>query len=454
MPADQIGNIYQLGPQISKFFPNFMPGFDVNGGFQGFTASTPSLQPYDTLEAADDLSLSHGAHQFSFGMDYINLRAFATNYLLNQGQFTFDGNRTDLLAVSSRELGPGRLFAWPHVRRDWLQPGRSNPLQAAPECLFCLCTRLLEGHTKIDRQCSAFVGIHFSATPTQLVTWLTSLSRISLTTCTALSSPRPRLAISFRGIPVARGTTSSRQTRWTNGVPRFGVAWDPKGDGRMVVRAGIGLFWDFPNFSYDQFGFEEPYGGAVNNPGGTCTANCITIPGARCRGRKILFQFTDQQGNLHNGENPFPQFVGQGPTQSAYLPGALVFSYPPFTQGVKPTSVLQYNLTVEQQVGKNWVFSVGYVGSQQRHLWGNDETNPGMQGPCPPGYPFPSGVNCTSAGGKVPNGPCPTTFFGSALPPFVCPAIFGARRLAGKQPHASALWLTMRGCTLLYFLLR
>ena len=124
--------------------------------------------------------------------------------------------------------------------------------------------------------------------------------------------------------------------------------------------------------------------------------------------------------------NPFPQFVGQGPTKSAYLPGALVFSYPPFRQGTKPTSILQYNLTVEKQVGKTWVFSVGYIGSQQRHLWGNNEANPGMQGPCPPGYPFPNGVACTSAGGNVPNGPCPPNFFGSPLPPFVCPVIFGS----------------------------
>ena len=47
------------------------------------------------------LSLTHGAHQISFGVDFINLRAFAHNYLLNQGQFTFDGSRTGAQLPSS-----------------------------------------------------------------------------------------------------------------------------------------------------------------------------------------------------------------------------------------------------------------------------------------------------------------------------------------------------------------
>ncbi len=106
--------------------------------------------------------------------------------------------------------------------------------------------------------------------------------------------------------------------------PRLGVAWDPKGDGRMSIRAGFGIFYDFPNFSYDQFGFEEPYGGAVTVPANGCTTTCLTNP---CGGA-ILSHLPTSRETYTAGENPFPQFVGQGPTNAAYLPDSLVFSYP------------------------------------------------------------------------------------------------------------------------------
>ncbi len=177
----------------------------------------------------------------------------------------------------------------------------------------------------------------------------------------------------------------------------------------MSVRAGFGIFYDFPNFSYDQFGFEEPYGGAVTVPANGCTTTCLTNPWAN-------FSFTDQGGVTHNGEDPFPQYVGTGPANAAYLPGSLVFSYP---QSIKPTYVMQYNLSVEKQVGASWLLSISYLGSQQRHLWGNNEANPGMQGPCPVAYPLPNGVSCTP-------GPCP-----SVLAPFVCSTVPGPARKSG-----------------------
>src|SRR5208282_416618 len=216
--------------------------------------------------------------------------------------------------------------------------------------------------------------------------------------------------------------------------PRIGIAWDPEGNGRMSVRAGFGIFYDFPNFSYDQFGFEEPWGGAATAPGGSCTATCISDPWGTTATAPNPFSFCPYPctnlatqsviGNpFGSGPGSANDFVGAGPTKSAYLPGALVFSYP---QTVKPTYVMQYNLSVEKQLGATWLISATYLGSQQRHLWGNNEANPGLQGPCttnggglgpggyPQTYPFPAGVTC-GAGGTTVHGPCPPN-----LAPFIC----------------------------------
>ena len=425
VPVDEIGSIYQLGPNVSKFFPHYMAGFNVAGGFFGLFASTPSLQPYDTLEVTDDFAITHGAHQISFGVDFINLRAFAHNYLLNQGQFSFDGSRTGAQLPSSGLAD--YLLGYTAAGTGFSQDAPIPSIQR--QNVFALYA---QDAWKITRRLTITAGLRWDpffghTDPAGHVVNISLPNIINDVHSTKFpNAPAGYLFLGDPGGPTNNKLSKNAMNEWS---PRLGIAWDPRGDGRTAIRAGFGLFYDFPNFSYDQFGFEEPYGGAVNNPAfgafGGCTTTCITDPWGTLDGSPNPFSFIDQQGVTHGfptGENPFPQFVGTGPANAAYLPAALVFSYP---QRTKPTYVMQYNLTVEQQLGHSWLVSVGYIGSQQRHLWGNNEANPGMQGPCPPGYPFPSGVACTSAGGNVPNGPCPTTFFGQPLSPFVCPFIFG-----------------------------
>ena len=393
-PADV--NIYQLGPQVGKFFPNYMAGFDVNGGFQGFTASTPSLQPYDTLEFSDDIAWTRGAHQLSFGMDFINLRAFAHNYLLNQGQFTFDGSRTGSLLPSQglADYLVGETSATGGFAQDAPIPSLQH------QNVFSL---FAQDAWKVNRKLTVTAGIRWDpffghTDPSGHVVSISIPNLMANVHSTKFpTAPAGYLFQGDPGGPSGNKLTKNSIDKWS---PRLGVAWDPKGDGRMSIRAGFGIFYDFPNFSYDQFGFEEPYGGAVTVPASGCTTTCLTNPWAN-------FSFTDQQGNAHPGENPFPQFVGSGPANAAYLPGSLVFSYP---QTIKPTYVMQYNVSVEKQLGSSWVISATYLGNQQRHLWGNNEANPGMQGPAGScGYPLPAGASCLA-------GPCPP-----GLPPFACP---------------------------------
>ncbi|HEY6442437.1 MAG TPA: TonB-dependent receptor [Candidatus Acidoferrales bacterium] len=419
-------NIYQLGPSVSKFFPNYMAGFNPTGGFFGYTASTPSIQPYDTLEFSDDLSFTHGAHQFSFGTDFINLRAFATNYLNNQGSFTFDGSRTEDLAappggVAAVSLAD-YLLGWTAPSAAFAQDAPIPSIQR--QNVFAIYA---QDAWKINRRLTITAGLRWDpffghTDPENHVVAISVPDIINDVHSSVFpTAPAGYLFPGDRGGPSHDKLTNNSLDKWS---PRIGLAWDPEGNGRMSIRAGFGIFYDFPNFSYDQFGFEEPYGGAVSVPANGCTTTCLTNPWA-------TFSFTDQQGITHNGEDPFPQFVGTGPKNAAYLPGSLVFSYP---LNIKPTYIMQYNLSVEKQVGASWLLSATYLGNQQRHLWGNNEANPGLQGPCganfggvgpyPNGYPFPAGITCSApgGGGNTVAGPCSAPGL-SALPPFVCSGI-------------------------------
>jgi hypothetical protein len=409
------GNIYQLGPSVGKFFPNYMAGFGF-GGFGGLFNSTPSLQPYTTFEVNDDLSLTRGAHQLSFGVDFINLRASAHNFLFNQGSFTFDGSQTNSRAGLADFL-LGETSSASGFSQDAPIPSLQH------QNIFALYA---QDAWKVNRRVTVTAGLRWDPFFGHYVPGGTDVVNISLAniinnvhSVKFPAAPAGYLFPGDPGGPKGDKLTPNSLDKWS---PRIGVAWDPRGDGRMAIRAGFGIFYDFPNFSYDQFGFEEPFGGAVTVPGVACaTFPCstdITNPWAN-------FSFRDQSGTLHNG-NPFPQFVGTGPKNSAYLPNSLVFSYP---QTIKPTYVMQYNLSVEKQVGTNWLLSITYLGSQQRHLWGNNEANPGAQGACPPAYPFPTGVACTSQGGNVPNGPCTAI----PAPPFACGAIGAPFTLANNR---------------------
>ncbi len=423
IPSSQI-NIYQLG---APKFPTFMADFNPTGGFYGYTPSTPSIQPYDTLEFSDDVSWIRGAHQVSFGVDFINLRAFATNYLNSQGSFAFDGSET---GCSPPACGAGGLS-------DFLvgeTEASSGFTQAAPvpslqhQNVFAL---YVQDAWKATRKLTVTAGLRWDpffghTEPGGIDVVNVSLQNI-INDVHSVKYPTAPAGYLFPGDPdgpQGNKLTPNALDKWS---PRIGLAWDPRGDGRMAVRAGFGIFYDFPNFSYDQFGFEQPFGGSVSIPGYACASfpcsSDLINPWAQ-------FSFTDQQGVTHNGTDPFPNYVGQGPAKSAYLPDALVFSYP--TNSVKPTYVMQYNLSVEKQVGRDWLLTVSYIGNQQRHLWGNNEANPGLQGPCgasfaglgpyPNGYPLPAGVTCSApgAGGNTIAGPCP-----AAAPPFVCNG-FGA----------------------------
>ncbi len=426
----QIGAIYQQG---SPKFPNYMPNFAVTAGFGGLFNSTPSLQPYDTLEFSDDLSLTRGEHQLSFGLDFINLRAFATNYLFNQGDYTFDGNRTDALPFPLSSAGlPDFMLGYTSATSGFAQDAPIPSIQR--QNLFSLYA---QDSWKMTRRFTITAGLRWDpffghTDPKGHVVGISVPNIINDVHSTKFPfAPAGYLFQGDPGGPTNNKLSKNALDEWS---PRLGIAWDPKGNGRMSIRAGFGIFYDFPNFSYDQFGFEEPWGGAATAPGGSCTATCISDPWGTTGGAPNQFTFCPYPCmNVATGSvpgNPFGSgpgsandFVGAGPTKSAYLPSALVFSYP---QTVKPTYVMQYNLSVEKQLGATWLVSATYLGSQQRHLWGNNEANPGLQGPCttnggglgpggyPQTYPFPAGVTCGAGGTTVP-GPCPPN-----LAPFIC----------------------------------
>src|SRR5207302_1392601 len=138
-----------------------------------------------------------------------------------------------------------------------------------------------------------------------------------------------------------------------NWAPRLGLAWDPQGNGRMTVRASWGMFYDFPSTLY-YYGYsnEPPWGQAItyNSPPGGFSNPWQGFPGG----------------------NPFPYTFSKNsvfPIQAPYVNVPMDY-HPPYLN--------QWNLSVEKQIGANWLAKVSYLGSNTIHFWSPQALNPSV----------------------------------------------------------------------------
>jgi len=79
------------------------------------------------------------------------------------------------------------------------------------------------------------------------------------------------------------------------------------------------------------------------------------------------------------GGNPFPAGLSQG---GLYVPYAFFGN---LNYDAKATNVHQWNLSVERQIGTDWLLTAAYLGTHTLHMWISKEDNPGVYipgGPC------------------------------------------------------------------------
>ena len=134
------------------------------------------------------------------------------------------------------------------------------------------------------------------------------------------------------------GPASLYPKDWASFAPRVSLADDLKGDGKLVIRSGIGVYYDGPSQDF----------------------------------------FVGNQAYNTNAGEAGPAFNGIGfasPVVSTITKGTPIFGgYTPssvFTvdQKLVTPRYVSYNLNIESQVTKKIAVQIGYVGSQGRHLF-------------------------------------------------------------------------------------
>jgi carboxypeptidase family protein len=175
----------------------------------------------------------------------------------------------------------------------------------------------------------------------------------------------------------------------TNFAPQLGIAWDPRGNGKTVIRAGAGLFYE--NVIYNNVLFDRPLrlqkgaflqfslaclnGAAQNVPGvppfssqGNCAdgaGNALPIGQAAGPGISIEHQFEAAQPFNLNAPNG--GYVGNFLTAGANVPVAM------FGPNYKTPRSVQMNLGIQHELRHGLVLSADYLRNvETRTLLGPD----------------------------------------------------------------------------------
>lgn len=133
--------------------------------------------------------------------------------------------------------------------------------------------------------------------------------------------------------------------------PRFGIAWDPSGDGKLSVRAGYGIFWD---------GFTNGASAVFQAPLSALPwTQAYQIPGP-------FFDFANPFGT----RPPFDQKTYPGPTTVLTVEDVM-----------KPAYAQDWNLSIQRSFLDDYLIEARYVGTRANRLPRFIEGNPAVFGP-------------------------------------------------------------------------
>jgi hypothetical protein len=151
-----------------------------------------------------------------------------------------------------------------------------------------------------------------------------------------------------------------------NVAPRFGFAYQPRENGDLVVRGGIGVFYDQINMN-PFLDFRPPISaadGLEDNPVGPAAVSNFSLNGynwdAVQAGGASVFPGVTLCPSLNFNTDP-----GCGIPQAN---GANTYNVYSVNQNFRAPYFFNYNLQLEKSLGSAAVFQVGYVGSEGRKL--------------------------------------------------------------------------------------
>jgi hypothetical protein len=346
---------------------NRIPNIDLTGGtgthFE--ISSWPWRNKADDYQIRDDVSWTHGAHQFKFGGSWALYKKIQDLFGQTQGGFSFNGTFTgndfaDMLlgdASNYQELAVQDKGLWNNV--SWAAYAQDN-WRVSRRLTLNLGLRwdgVPHTYEANNRMGNFYPNLYNPANAAVFATNGTicggpaNAATGANPGCTAASpglgtSPNPILAgiplyLNGIGIPGQNGVPKGLvNNHWAAFGPRLGFAYDLTGSGKTVVRGGFGMM-------YERIQGNDMYNAGPNSPFSLQVNNTSV-------------EMLNPSISLASG-NPVVQ-----PINPAGITGLAVDDY-------KLPVSYQWSVGVQHALGSKTVFTVNYVGNVSRHQ--NDYRN-------------------------------------------------------------------------------
>ena len=315
--------------------------FQVTGySSLGGEFNNPQVSTVNTWQFSDTLSYSRGGHLLQFGFEQRGIRQDGFRNVLARGSIYFTDRAYTQNALADLLFGlPSYTLG---ARSDGLQAARTGATSA-----------FATGTLRVSRALTVTLGLRYE----------NNQPAFDADDAASIYDPSSRQIVRLGQGGIPRGGFSRDNN---NLAPRVSIALRPPATDRLVLRAGWGVYYNFSDLATGQgIYFNPPF---FNS---------------------LLF-FPSQLAPLTINQ-PWPE------GQAAPLPPSVTT----YDQNLRTSYAQQWNFTVQSELFKDTVLSIGYNGTRGTKLVGARDINQAQPSPAQPNYrPLPtfSDINLIASG--------------------------------------------------------
>jgi hypothetical protein len=343
---------------------------NVNGSYNNSGDGT-FVQNRNTWQYTDFVSWVHGNHAITFGGDFRRESVNRVEDYFTDPDFSFNGQYTATSgSPTSTNALADLLLGLPNYFN--LQTEVFSDLRHNAADLY------IQDNWKVNHKVTVDAGFRWEPFLPPVDNYNDQICFDPTFKTLSTFYPTAPPGFTFPGPPEGQGALgkgdpgcprSMVPNRWKNVSPRLGINYSPFPNNKTSIRAAIGVFWDQARLiAWNRYSTAQPFdeneiinGVSSSNPAPSLTGTSI---------------FTNT-----NTVNPFPFVIPRTAAQRASFSPSYGGQWPTSAEGtVLPPNfnegyATQWNLTIDQEIAKNYVLTLSYIGNHGTHLFISRDIN-------------------------------------------------------------------------------